>query len=336
MSAAESFGGSATNRPPKEVLVEIYRKMALLKQNDERFRSIIQSGRIIGNYYSARGQEAIPSAISCLLSRDDYVCTIYRGIHDSLAKGVPMKELWAELAGRATGTCKGKGGPMHITHPASGVMVTTGIVGSSMPIANGLALASKMLGDDRITVAYFGDGASNIGAFHESLNLASIWKLPVIFVCQNNRYGEHTKYEHATAIDQIAKRAASYTMPGIHVDGNDPIAMYNAAKEAVDRARSGGGPTLIEAMTFRFHGHLLGDMDQYMNPGEKDGWMEKDPVPAYRRWLIAESYATESELDTMEEQIRSDVDEASAFALSSPYPDVDELRKDVFAQEIAE
>nr|WP_047167516.1 thiamine pyrophosphate-dependent dehydrogenase E1 component subunit alpha [Sphingomonas sp. Y57] len=336
MSTTESFGGDASTRPPKDVLVEIYRKMTLLKQNDERFRSIIQSGRIIGNYYSARGQEAIPSAVSCLLNQDDYVCTIYRGIHDSLAKGVPMKQLWAELAGRATGTCKGKGGPMHITHPASGVMVTTGIVGSSMPIANGLALASKMRGDGRISVAYFGDGASNIGAFHEALNLASIWKLPVVFVCQNNRYGEHTKYEYATAIDQIAKRSASYTMPGIHVDGNDPVAMYAAAKEAVDRARGGGGPTLIEAMTFRFHGHLLGDMDQYMDPGEKDGWMKKDPVPAYRRWLVAESYATEAELDAIEKQIQADVEEASSFALSSPYPDVAELRKDVFAQEIAE
>jgi pyruvate dehydrogenase E1 component alpha subunit len=334
MSTMELTEKKSSEHPPKDVLLELYRKMTLLKQNDERFRSVIQSGRIIGNYYSARGQEVIPSAISCILTPEDYVCTIYRGIHDSLAKGVPMKQLWAELAGRATGSCKGKGGPMHISHPASGVMVTTGIVGSSMPIANGLALASKMRGDGRISVAYFGDGASNIGAFHEALNMASIWKLPVVFVCQNNRYAEHTKYEYCTAIDQVAKRAAAYTMPGIHVDGNDPLAMYAAAEEAIGRARAGGGPTLIEAMTFRFHGHLLGDMDAYMDDGEKARWMEKDPVPAFRRWLVAEGYATDAALDAMESKIDEDINEAVRFAMDSPYPELDELRRDVYEQEV--
>jgi TPP-dependent pyruvate/acetoin dehydrogenase alpha subunit len=321
--------------PSPEVLKEIYRKMTLLKQNDERFRSVIQSGRIIGNYYSARGQEAIPSAVSVCLRPDDYVCTIYRGIHDSLAKGVPMKGLWAELAGRATGTCKGKGGPMHISDPKSGVMITTGIVGSSLPIANGLALASQMRGEDRVAIAYFGDGAANIGAFHEALNLASLWKLPVVFVCQNNRYAEHTKYENCTAVDQIAKRAAAYSMPGIHVDGNDPLAMYAAAKEAIDRARSGDGPTLIEAMTFRFYGHLLGDMDAYMDEGEKEDWIKKDPVPAFRAWLVSQGYASDDELSGVEASIERDIDEALEFAMSSPYPDLAEIRRDVFEQEIA-
>jgi acetoin:2,6-dichlorophenolindophenol oxidoreductase subunit alpha len=313
----------------------MYRKMTLLKQNDERFRSVIQSGRIIGNYYSARGQEVIPSAVSVNLRADDYVCTIYRGIHDSLAKGVPIKELWAELAGRATGTCKGKGGPMHISHPPSGVMVTTGIVGSSMPIANGLALASQMHGEDRVAVAYFGDGASNIGAFHEALNMASIWKLPVVFVCQNNRYAEHTKFEDCTAIDQVAKRAAAYSMPGIHVDGNDPIAMYSAAKAAIERARGGSGPTLIEAMTFRYHGHLLGDMDVYMDEGEKQAWMEKDPVPKFRAYLVENGHATGDDLAAMEAAISAAIEEAVEFALNSPYPDVSEIRRDVFANEVA-
>jgi pyruvate dehydrogenase E1 component alpha subunit len=323
-----------TARPPRDVLLELYRKMTLLKQNDERFRAVIQSGRIIGNYYSARGQEVIPSAVSCLLERKDYVCTIYRGIHDSLAKGVPMKLLWAELAGRATGSCKGKGGPMHITHPESGIMVTTGVVGSSMPIANGLALAAKMRGDGRIAVAYFGDGASNIGAFHEALNLASVWQLPVVFVCQNNRYAEHTKYAYCTSIDQVAKRAAAYSMPGIHVDGNDPLAMYAAAKEAIDRARAGNGPTLIEAMTFRFHGHLLGDVDAYMDRGEKESWIAKDPVPAFRRWLSSEGYASEAELSAMEQSIAAEIEEAVKFAMNSPYPQVEELRRDVYAHEV--
>ncbi len=187
--------------PSKAVLVDMYRRMTLIKQNDERFRATIMAGKIVAPYYSPRGQEVIPSAVSVNLRDTDYICTIYRGIHDMLAKGVPLKQLWAEIAGKVTGTCKGKGGPMHITHPASGVMVTTGIVGSSMPIANGLALAAQIRGEDRVAVAYFGDGASNIGAFHESLNMASVWKLPVVFVCQNNRYGEHTQYEVATSVD---------------------------------------------------------------------------------------------------------------------------------------
>jgi pyruvate dehydrogenase E1 component alpha subunit len=277
----------------------------------------------------------IPSAISVCLNDDDYICTIYRGTHDSLAKGVPVKLLWAELAGRVTGTCKGKGGPMHITHPASGVMVTTGIVGSSMPIANGLAWASQLSGDGRVTVAYFGDGASNIGAFHESLNLASLWKLPVVFVCSNNRYAEHTKTSVGTAIDKIARRADSYTMPGVHVDGNDPIAMYEAARTAIDRARAGEGPTLIEAMTFRFFGHVFGDADAYMDEGEREAHMAKDPYPAFRAALIAAGEATEAQLAAIEEEIRVEVEEAVEFAFSSDYPDPVEVYRDVYEEELS-
>ncbi|WP_244201414.1 thiamine pyrophosphate-dependent dehydrogenase E1 component subunit alpha [Paraburkholderia rhynchosiae] len=308
--------------------------MVLIKLNDERFRSIIKSGKLAMTYYSPRGQEVIPSALSVHLTNDDYLCTIYRGIHDMLAKGVPSKLLWAELAGRATGTCKGKGGPMHVTHPGSGVMVTTGIVGSSMPIANGLALAAQIRGEKRIAVATFGDGASNIGAFHEALNLASLWKLPVIFLCQNNRYAEHTPYATGTSIGRIADRGAAYGMPSIHVDGNDPILMWQAAGEAVARAREGGGPTLIEAMTFRFHGHVFGDADAYMDPAEKASAVENDPVPRYRSWLIAETHASESELEVIEKTIEKEIDAAVEFALASPYPDVAELQRDVYAQEI--
>ena len=321
--------------PSKAVLVDMYRRMTLIKQNDERFRATIMAGKIVAPYYSPRGQEVIPSAVSVNLRDTDYICTIYRGIHDMLAKGVPMKQLWAEIAGKVTGTCKGKGGPMHITHPACGVMVTTGIVGSSMPIANGLALAAQIRGEDRVAVAYFGDGASNFGAFHESLNMASVWKLPVVFVCQNNRYGEHTKYEVATSARRVSDRAAGYQMPGVTVDGNDPLAMHAAAKEAVDRARAGGGPTLIEAMTFRFHGHVFGDMDGYMDKDEKKGWMARDPVPAFRAWLIANGHASEADLAAIEASINQGLDEAVEFALSSAVPDVAELRRDVFAQELS-
>jgi pyruvate dehydrogenase E1 component alpha subunit len=315
-------------------LIEIFRKMALLKLNDEKLRQAIKSGRLVMPYYSTRGQEVIPAAVSVCLRKEDYICTIYRGLHDSLAKGVPLKLMWAELAGRATGTCKGKGGPMHITHPESGVMVTTGIVGSTMPIANGLAWASQLSGDGRVTVAYFGDGASNIGAFHEALNLASLWKLPVVFVCSNNRYAEHTKYEVGTAIDQIGKRAAAYSMPGVTVDGNDPLKMLAAAREAIERARRGDGPTLIEALTFRFHGHIFGDDDAYMAPGERAQRMSQDPYPQYRQRLVESGLATAAELDAIEAAATAEIEEAQAFALASPVPDAAEIRRDVYHDEV--
>lgn len=317
--------------PEPAILVDIYRRMSLIKQNDERFLSTIKAGKIVAPYYSPRGQEAIPSAVSVNLANEDYICTIYRGFHDMLAKGIPVKLLWAEVAGRATGTCKGKGGPMHITHPETGVMVTTGIVGSSMPIANGLALASQIRGETRVTIAYFGDGASNIGAFHEALNMAAIWKLPVVFVCQNNGYGEHTRYEVATSAAHVADRAAAYRMPGVTVDGNDPLAVYAAAKTAIERARAGHGPTLLEATTFRFNGHVLGDADAYMQKGEKTTAMSRDPVPKYRAWLIEQHIADEDTLAEIEAQIRADIDAAVEFSLGSPSPDLAELQLDVFA-----
>ncbi|RAM66806.1 pyruvate dehydrogenase [Herbaspirillum rubrisubalbicans] len=321
--------------PDRATLVEIYRRMTLIKQNDERFRAVIKSGKLVMPYYSPRGQETIPAAVSVSLSDEDTICTIYRGIHDMIAKGVPLNALWAELAGRVTGTCKGKGGPMHITHPGSGVMVTTGIVGSSMPIANGLALAAQIRGEKHVSVAYFGDGASNIGAFHEALNLASVWKLPVVFVCQNNGYAEHTKYAYGTSVANIAERAAAYQMPGFTVDGNDPVAMYQTARTAIERARDGAGPTLIEAKTFRFHGHVFGDADAYMDAGEKDAWIAKDPVPALRRRLIEAGHATEDELARMEAAIEGQIDEAVAFALDSAYPDLAELGRDIYKDEVA-
>lgn len=316
--------------PDPAIQLEIFRRMALLKANDERSRKVITSGRLIMPYYSYRGQEVIPAAMSVNLTDQDYLCTIYRGIHDMLAKGLPLRELWAEIAGRSGGTCKGKGGPMHLTYPQKGIMVTTGVVGSSMPIANGLAWASQLNGDGRVTVATFGDGASNIGAFHEALNMASIWKLPVIFLCQNNRWGEHTAYHKSTSAERIADRARAYGMAGIHVDGNDPFAMYAAAKEAVERARAGEGPTLIEAMTFRFHGHVFGDPDQYMDKEEKARWVANDPYPKFRAHLIAEGIATEDQLAAIETDFEKQLDDAVAYALDCPFPDVEELSTDVY------
>ncbi|MDB5714813.1 MAG: pdhA [Sphingomonadales bacterium] len=322
------------NSPDPQTLLNIYRKAALIRRNDDRSLAVLRSGRLAMPYYSPRGQEIIPSALAVNLRDDDYLCTIYRGIHDMLAKGMPLNDLWAEIAGKVTGTCKGKGGPMHLTYPAKGIMVTTGIVGSSMPIANGLALAAQLDGNDRVAVATFGDGAANIGAFHEALNLAAVWKLPVIFLCQNNRYGEHTAFAATTGIERISDRAAAYGMPGIHVDGNDPSAMYGAAREAVERARAGGGPTLIEAMTFRFMGHVYGDDDAYMDKAEKQAAIDADPVPRFRARLIADGIASEATLADIEAGIERALDEAVEFALASAFPSPDELRRDVYEAEV--
>jgi pyruvate dehydrogenase E1 component alpha subunit len=322
-------------KPAPAELLEMYRRMTLIKQNDERSLKVVKTGRLVMIYYSPRGQEVIPSAISLNLTDEDYICTIYRGIHDMLAKGFPLRDLWAELAGRQTGSCKGKGGAMHLTYPAKGIMVTTGIVGSSMPIANGLGWASQLSGNKRVTVANFGDGAANIGAFHEALNLASLWKLPVIFVCQNNGYAEHTSFANSTAVERISLRAEGYNMPGYTVDGNDPDEMYGVAKIAIERARAGEGPTLIEAITYRFNGHLLGDEGAYMDTSEKALAVANDPVPKLRARLIGEGIASEAVLAAMEAKIEAELDDAVEFALGSAYPALSEMKRDVYATELS-
>ena len=319
--------------PDQTTLVEIYRRVMLIKLCDERLRAAIKSGKLAAVHYSPRGQEVIAASMAVNLRPDDYYVTIYRGLHDHLAKGVPLNALWAEYAGRATGTCKGKGGPMHITHPESGVMVTTGVVGSGLPIANGLALASQINGDGRVTVTSFGDGASNIGAFHESLNLASLWRLPVIFLCQNNGYAEHTRYENCTTVANVAERGASYTMRSVTVDGNDPVEMWKAARDAVDHARSGRGPTLLEARTFRFEGHVNGDSGHYIPKEEYAAAKAKDPQPLFRTRLIAAG-VSESDLSAIESKISADLDAAVSFAFDSPWPDTAELGRDVYQQEM--
>jgi len=316
--------------PTNDDLVQIFRKATLIMQTDERIRSMITAGRLHANYYSPRGQEVVAAAMAMNLQPDDYVVAIYRGLHDHLAKGVPLKLLMAEYFGRLDGSCKGKGGCMHITHPDSGVMVTTGIVGSGMPIAAGLAFASQIRGDGRVTVTNFGDGASNIGAFHESLNIASLWKLPVVFLCQNNLYAEHTATENCTA-GVISERAAAYDMPGVQVDGNDAVAMFQAAREAVERARRGEGPTLIEARTFRFFGHNFGDPGAYIPKDQYAAALAADPLPRLRALLAARSAANETEIARIEAEAKAEIDEAIAFAQASPYPDPSEIMVDVYA-----
>lgn len=323
-----------TDTLDRATMLDIYARAALIVRADETMRGLIMGGRLQIIYYSPRGQEILAAATMAALRPDDYLVTTYRGIHDQLAKGVPPRLLFAEYAGKVAGTCKGKGGPMHITHPATGVMVTTGIVGSGLPIANGLALASQLAGDGRVTLVTFGDGATNIGAFHEALNLAQVWRLPVIFLCQNNRYGEHTPFAASTGAKRMADRGPGYGIRTVEVDGNDAFAMHAAAADAVTCARAGDGPTFIDARTFRILGHLLGDDSHYIPADEMAAAKAADPIPAYRRALL-EMPVSEAELDALDAEAGAMVDAAAAFALDAAYPELAELRRDVFAHEIA-
>ena len=321
-------------QPTADTLLSIYRTAALIKLVDERIRSLLMSGELALSYYSPRGQEIIAAATAESLRPEDYVVTIYRGIHDQIAKGVPLRLLFAEYYGKVTGSCKGKGGPMHVTHPETGVMLTTGVVGSGLPIANGLALAAVLRNEDRVVVTNFGDGASNIGAFHEALNLAALWKLPVIFLCQNNEFAEHTAFANGTSCVNVADRAVAYGMKGVTVDGNDPVAMYGAAADAIAWARDGGGPTLLEAKTFRFMGHFFGDDGSYISEQMMNERLAKDPVPALRERLIADGIADDEALTAIEVGAGMKIDDAVEFARDSEYPDVEELGRDVYAEEV--
>jgi len=318
----------------REKLRDIFVRTMRVARADEKFRSLLMTGKLASIYYTMRGQELVSAAMMAALEPTDYVVTTYRGQHDQIAKGVPLKPLFAEIFGKATGTCRGKGGSMHITHPESGIMVTTGVVGSGLPIANGLALSSQNRGDGRVTVACFGDGASNIGAFHEALNMAQLWRLPVLFLCQNNRYAEHTAFADHTKVDSIVARASGYGMKGVRVDGNDAEAMYGVALEAVGRARAGEGPTLIEAMCYRMMGHFFGADFSYMPKEHLEEMQAADPLPRLRRLMLENQFA-EDELDAIVADIQHEVEEAAQFAIDSPPPDPGELLNDVFEEKVA-
>ena len=324
MTAAKHYSPSA--------LMDVYRKALFINVVDTKMRGLLKSGGLVAVYYSPRGQEVVAAGMGVHLKPTDYLVTTYRGIHDQLAKGMPLKLLFAEYFAKVTGACKGKGGAMHITHPESGVMVTTGVVGSGLPIANGLAWATQIKKEDRVTLVTFGDGASNIGAFHEALNLASLWKLPVIFMCQNNGYGECTQYAKATPVEKISDRAAAYgpNLSGVTVNGNDPQAMWEASRDAVARARAGEGPTLLEAKTFRFMGHYFGDPGAYIPKDEYTAAMEKDPMPATRQLVIDSGAASEAEIKELEQDYAAEIEEALKFAADSPAPELEEISRDIY------
>lgn len=265
----------------------------------------------------------------------DYLVTTYRGLHDQIAKGVPLHPLLAEMLGRSTGTNSGKGGPMHIAWPQCGLLLTTGVVGSGLPIAAGIAWSSLLKGRDDVTVCCFGDGATNIGAFHEAMNLASVWRLPVVFVCQNNRYGEHTRIDRHQRNTSVAARADAYGMPGVTVDGNDPRPVWRAMTDAVERARSGEGPTLLEALTYRLYGHVFGDQMTYVEKDELDRAWAAEPAGRFRNELIARGVLDETGADSIDSRSAVAVEEALERALSDPLPDPRTVLGDVYAGEAA-
>jgi TPP-dependent pyruvate/acetoin dehydrogenase alpha subunit len=317
----------------KETVRSIYERVTKIATTEARLVKGLTAGEFQFVFYPSRGQEMIPAGAVQALRPDDYMVTTYRALHDVIAKGVPLREIVAEFLGRATGTSKGKGGPMHISSPGAGLMVTTGIVGSGVPIANGLAYAAQAQGTGQVALVSFGDGATSIGAVHEAFNLAGLWDLPVIFMLQNNQFGEHTTIAGYTKTERLADRAAPYGIRAVTIDGNDPIAVMRAVDVAAAHARAGGGPTLIEAVTYRLSGHAFGAPAKYMDKAELQAAWDADPVPRFRNRILASGALDERELDGIDREISDEVEDAVQFALASPPPDLDELCLDVFADE---
>ena len=314
-----------------EVLSNIYRLMVRIAECDAAVQRGLSAGELQFQYYPCGGQEAIAAVVGILLQADDYLVTTYRGVHDIVAKGTPIQEIIAEMYGRSAGTSKGKGGPMHLSDPNSGLMVTTGIVGAGTPIANGLAWASQLKSTGQVTVVSFGDGAANIGAVHEAMNLAAVWQLPVVFLCQNNLYAEYTSLAESTSSPTLAGRADGYAMVGVQVDGTDPVALYPVAADAIERARSGNGPTLIEAVCHRLQGHAFGSEQTHMDQAALAAAIEAEPIKTFGGWLVDQGIASAEELETMKTAARAEVDEAMDFARAAAAPADDEVYIDVFS-----
>ena len=314
----------------RDSLLWMYETMVTIRRFEEQSRREADAGKLRG-MHSSIGQEAVPTGICAHLRDDDYVLGTHRSHHHCIAKGVDLNEMMAELLGKATGTNKGKGGTMHIADINKGMLGANGVVGSNIPVATGVALSAKVRGSDQVSVVFFGDGASSQGSLHESMNIASIWKLPVLFVCENNRYAESTPFEYAVAGGSIANRAAGYDMPGVLVDGQSALDMFEVGKEAVARARAGEGPTLIEAQTYRYQGHFGADDPLgYRTQEEEDYYEARDCINSLRAHITDGGYATEAEIGTIEERAVAVVASATAFADESPFPDPSELTTDVY------
>ena len=304
----------------KNTRINLLREMLRVRKAELALAEMFKYGKIPMGAHLYEGEEAIAVGICANLRTDDYITSSHRGHGHCIAKGMDMKHMMAEVCGKKTGCCAGKGGTMHMFEPGIGIMGTIGIVGGGIPIAVGIALSAKLRNTDQVAVSFFGDGASNNGAFHESLNMASLWKLPAIFVCENNQYATSVSVKRSTSVKDIGIRAAGYNMPGIIVDGNHVDEVYDAAKEAVARARSGEGPTLIECKTYRIRGHFEGDDAIYRTKEEVDEARKNDPIDYWKAHLLKKKVLTEAEYQSIVAAVDQEVAQAAAFAEESPYP----------------
>jgi pyruvate dehydrogenase E1 component alpha subunit len=315
----------------KEKMTEMYTTMVKIRQFETKVQEFFAAGKIPGFVHLYLGEEAVATGTCASLTGQDYITSTHRGHGHLIAKGGELKLMMAELFGKKTGYCKGKGGSMHIAAVELGILGANGIVGGGGPIANGAALAAKYQGKDGVAVCFFGDGASNQGTTQEALNLASAWKLPVVFVNENNGYGISCPTCKSMAVTDIADRAAAYDMPGVVVDGNDVLAVYEAVSEAVKRARSGDGPSLVECKTYRWRGHFEGDACVYRDESELQSWMEKDPVKIYEEKLLAEGILSADQVEQIQQSVAKELEQAIAFAEESALPEPAEVLEDVYA-----
>ncbi len=320
-----------TQQMTREVALWIYERMCLIRNLEERVVDGVMKGKIPGFAHVYAGEEAIAAGACAQLTERDYITSTHRGHGHCISKGVDVKKMAAELYGKATGACKGKGGSMHIADIDKGMLGANGIVGAGGPIACGSALSAKTRMTDQVTVCFFGDGAAEQGTMHESMNFASILKLPLVFVCEHNVYGEATPASYHCSVGDICARGAAYNIPGVKIDGTDAFAVYEAVGEAVARAREGKGPSLIEAKAFRYYGHYVGDPATYMTKEEIDGYRATDPIDKFRARLLRDGLALAADLEKIDARVLETLEEALAYAESSPWPAPQEVLGDVYA-----
>ena len=317
---------------PPEKLAHMYERMLLIRRFDEQARELFKRDLIRGTTHTYTGQEAVAVGACTALNREDFITSTHRGHGHCIAKGGDPKAMMAELLGKATGYCKGKGGSMHIADMDLGILGANGIVGGGIGIATGAAFTSQYLRTDRVAVTFFGDGAINQGVFYEVANMASLWKLPVIYLCEENQYAQFSAARNTLPLTDLSIRAAAFNMPGIVVDGNDVLAVFRAVRDLVSRARRGEGPSLLVAKTYRLEGHTVGDPLTYRPAGEADSWWEKDPIPRFKKYLLENRVVTETEAQSIEAAAGAKIMEAVEFALNSPPPDLRELWRDVYVE----
>jgi len=321
------------NEVHRERYLAMYRKMLLIRTFEDRLYFLFLTTEMPGTMHQYNGQEAVAVGVCSALRADDYITSTHRGHGHTLAKGADLNGAMAEMFGRDTGLCRGMGGSMHVADFRAGMLGANGIVGGGLPIATGAALAAQMRGTGQVAAAFMGDAAANEGSFHESLNLAAVWKLPVVFVVENNFYGYSVKFSEAFATEHIATRADGYGMPGKTMDGQDVLAVYESCREAVQRAREGQGPSLIECETYRFKGHARFDPASYRSKPEEDEWKQRDPIDLWGARLTQAGIADEAELKAIKSDVRKEVKAAVQFAEGSPHPDPGLGLSLVFAKE---